>query len=351
MTAVVLFFLFVSVYLYLVFGGADYGVGILELLSSRKNKKLTRNVAYQIIGPVWEANHVWLIIVIVIMWIAFPRYYYIITTQLHIPLTLMLFGVVIRGTAFIFRHYDAVVDGSQKIYNKLFQYSSIITPFLLGISAGALISGQLVPVEDLEQHSFAEAYIHPWFNITSFLMGIFVVSLVSFSSAVFLVGETSGNEQKLFIARARKANLAVALSSVLVFGYGIYAEEVFIDHFFDNSLSIVLVLLASALLVPIWIYLGKEKKVMVRILVAIQVLIILGAWAQSNFPYLVFTREGAVSIYDHMATDTVINSIAYALLAGSVLILPGLFHLFKAFGLFKVLQPAEGDRGNRGKTV
>lgn len=341
MTTIVFLFLFVSVYFYIIFGGADFGVGILELLSSGENRKVTKKIAYQIIGPVWEANHVWLIIVIVIMWIAFPNYYYIITTQLHIPLTLLLFGIVVRGTAFIFRHYDAVVDGSQKVYNKLFQYSSIITPFLLGISAGALISGKLIPVDTMENHSFTEVYINPWFNVTSLFMGMFVASLVAFLSAVFLVGETAGEEQRLFIKKARKANIMVALSSMLIFGYGFYAREMFIDHFFDNLFSIALVVLASSLLIPIWIFLGKGKKITVRAIVAIQVFLILGAWAQSNFPNLIFTTEGPVSIYEKIADKAVINSIAFALLAGSVLILPGLFHLFKAFGLFKALQPAE----------
>ncbi|MGS2739756.1 cytochrome d ubiquinol oxidase subunit II [Sinomicrobium sp. M5D2P17] len=341
MTAVVFLFLFVSVYFYLIFGGADFGVGILELLSSGENKKVTKKIAYQIIGPVWEANHVWLIIVIVIMWIAFPNYYYIITTQLHIPLTLLLFGIVVRGTAFVFRHYDAVVDSSQNVYNKLFQYSSIITPFLLGVSAGALISGKLIPVEEIENHNFVEAYISPWFNITSLLMGVFVTSLVAFLSAVFLVGETSGEEQRLFIKKARKANISVALSSLLIFGYGFYAEEVFIDHFFDNAFSVVLVIIAASLLIPIWIYLAKGKKVVIRIIVALQVFLMLGAWVQSNFPSLIITTEGPVSIYENIAGKTVINSIAYTLLAGSVLILPGLFHLFKSFGLFKVLQAPE----------
>ncbi|MBC9797061.1 cytochrome d ubiquinol oxidase subunit II [Sinomicrobium weinanense] len=341
MTTIVFLFLFVAIYFYIIFGGADFGVGILELLSSRENRKVTKKIAYQIIGPVWEANHVWLIIVVVIMWITFPNYYYIVTTQLHIPLTLLLFGIVVRGTAFIFRHYDAVTDGSQKIYNKLFQYSSIITPFLLGVSAGALVSGKLIPLDDIENHSFATVYIHSWFNITSLLMGIFVTSLVAFLSAVFLVGETSGNEQKLFIKKAKKANISVAISSMLIFGYGFYAGEVFIDHFFDNLFSIVLVVLASSLLIPIWIYLGKGKKVTVRIIVAAQVFLILGAWVQSNFPDLIFTSEGPVSIYENMAGEAVINSIAFALLAGAVLILPGLFHLFKAFGLFKALQPSE----------
>ena len=118
MLYVVLFFTFFSLFLYVLLGGADFGAGIVELFSSRENKKLNRDTVYKIMGPVWEANHIWLIILIVILWIAFPKYFNIIIIYLHIPLTLVLLGITMRGVAFIFRHYDAVVDKSQDWYGK-----------------------------------------------------------------------------------------------------------------------------------------------------------------------------------------------------------------------------------------
>ena len=84
-------------------------------------------------GPVWEANHIWVIILIVILWIAFPKYYKVMVTSLHIPITLMLLGITLRGVAFVFRHYDAFVDKSQHVYNWLFRISSLITPIFLGM--------------------------------------------------------------------------------------------------------------------------------------------------------------------------------------------------------------------------
>ena len=138
MLYVVIAFFFLSVLLYLLLGGADFGAGIVELFTSRKNQEQTRRIAYRAIGPVWEANHMWLIIAIVILFVGFPRIYSLMSTNLHIPLLLMLMGITARGTAFVFRNYDAVKDQMQEVYNKIFIYSSFITPLFLGIIAGAI---------------------------------------------------------------------------------------------------------------------------------------------------------------------------------------------------------------------
>ena len=97
MLYIVLFFTFFSLFLYVLLGGADFGAGIVELFSSSEHKKLNRDTVYKIMGPVWEANHIWLIILIVILWIAFPVYFNVIIIYLHIPLTLVLLGITMRG--------------------------------------------------------------------------------------------------------------------------------------------------------------------------------------------------------------------------------------------------------------
>ncbi|MBT8295859.1 MAG: cytochrome d ubiquinol oxidase subunit II, partial [Gramella sp.] len=148
MLYVVLFFTFFSLFLYVLLGGADFGAGIVELFSPKEDRQLNRDTVYKVMGPVWEANHIWLIILIVILWIAFPVYFNIIIIYLHIPLTLVLLGITMRGVAFIFRHYDAVVGKSQIWYNRMFRISSFITPVFLGMCFGSLVSGEIVIVED-----------------------------------------------------------------------------------------------------------------------------------------------------------------------------------------------------------
>src|SRR5580692_6521972 len=143
MLYVVIAYLWASILLYLLLGGADFGAGILELFTSDENRSNTRKTMYKAIGPIWEANHMWLIIAIVILFVGFPAIYTTMSVHLHIPLVIMLLGIIARGTAFAFRNYDAVKDNMQRVYNKIFVYSSFITPLFLGIIAGSTVSGQI----------------------------------------------------------------------------------------------------------------------------------------------------------------------------------------------------------------
>src|ERR1700712_1337417 len=146
MLYIVIAYLWLAVLLYLLMGGADFGAGIIELFTSDKNKVKTRRTMYKAIGPIWEANHMWLIITIVILFVGFPVIYSEMCTYLHIPLLIMLMGITARGTAFSFRNYDAVKDDRmQDIYNYIFVYSSFITPLFLGITAGSVLSRQIDP--------------------------------------------------------------------------------------------------------------------------------------------------------------------------------------------------------------
>src|ERR1700744_1314491 len=157
-------FLFFAIVLYFLLGGADFGAGIIELFTSDSNKSRTRRTSYQAIGPIWEANHMWLIIAVVILFVGFPDIYSTMCTYLHIPLLLMLMGVIARGTAFAFRNYDAIKgERTQALYNNIFVYSSFLTPLFLGIIAGSAISRQI----DFSSTDFLTAYVYSWFNYFS----------------------------------------------------------------------------------------------------------------------------------------------------------------------------------------
>src|SRR6201991_3335244 len=143
MLYVVIVYLWVALLLYLLLGGADFGAGIIELFTTEDNRAKTRKISYDAIGPIWEANHMWLIIAIVILFVGYPAIYSMLSIHLHIPVLIMLMGIIARGTAFVFRHYDAVKDGMQDVYNRIFVWSSFITPLFLGIIAGSTISGHI----------------------------------------------------------------------------------------------------------------------------------------------------------------------------------------------------------------
>src|SRR6187549_2881308 len=139
MQYVVIAYLYLAILLYVLLGGADFGAGIIELSTSQRDIRRTRKTLYHAVGPIWEANHMWLIIAVVILFVGFPVIYSTLSVHLHIPLVIMLMGIIARGTAFVFRHYDAVRDDMQRIYNRVFVGSSFITPFFLGIIAGSTV--------------------------------------------------------------------------------------------------------------------------------------------------------------------------------------------------------------------
>src|SRR5215213_9645816 len=139
MLTLIIIILGASFLLYTILGGADFGAGIIETFAG-KREEITISKA---IAPVWEANHVWLILAVVILFTAFPAVYSSLSTSLHIPLMIVLLGIICRGSAFTFRHYDIHEGVVHKYYTALFVISSFVTPMFLGITLGAMILGRI----------------------------------------------------------------------------------------------------------------------------------------------------------------------------------------------------------------
>ncbi|WP_299610905.1 cytochrome d ubiquinol oxidase subunit II [uncultured Aquimarina sp.] len=338
MLYVVLFFLIFSLYLYVVLGGADYGAGIVEMFSSEENQKITKKTIYRVMGPVWEANHIWIIILIVILWIAFPAYYNILVVNLHIPLTIVLLGVTLRGVAFVFRHYDAVIDNSQKLYDAMFKISSLITPIFLGMVFGGLISGQIILTEDVENLSFYDVFIKPWFNVFSILVGLFFAALCAFLSSVLLIGESVRGKENIYIRKAGIATIVVFITGLITFIYGYISEYSFVTVFVTDPYAIVAMFISGLLLIPLWITIKKGRRVLSRFFAGLQVFLILLAAFVAHFPNIIITKTNEVSLLDNIAPDSVINVLGISLIIGGAVILPGLFHLLKSFKMIKILE-------------
>src|SRR5258706_7414210 len=168
--------------LYALLGGADYGGGVWDLLASGKRAPAQRALIAQAIGPVWEANHVWLILVIVVLFTAFPPAFAAISTALHIPLTMLLIGIVLRGTTFTFRAHDVKRDHVQRRWSLLFSIASIITPVLLGIVLGAIASGTI----RVENGVVVSGFLKSWLAPFPFAVGFFAPSFLSFFAGVYL---------------------------------------------------------------------------------------------------------------------------------------------------------------------
>lgn len=329
MLYVVVSFLWVSLWFYLLFGGADFGAGILELFTRRKHKDRTRRTMYRAIGPIWEANHMWLIIAIVILFVGFPAIYSTMSTALHIPLVIMLLGIIARGTAFAFRHYDAVVDDMQHVYSKIFTFSSLVTPLLLGIIAGSAVSGKIDP----KPGSFLEGYVLNWLDWFTFAVGGFTVAICAFLAAVFLIGEATGEKDKRrFIAKAKTSNIAAFICGGLVFAAATYEKIPLFNWIFGNWVGRISLLLASLSLILLWYLLSKGKVKILPLLAGFQVTMILLSVTYVHFPKIVLLKGGGyLSLMEHHGQDKTIETLGCALLIGSVFILPALFYLLYSF--------------------
>lgn len=328
MVYVVITFLCLSIMMYLLFGGADFGAGIVELITSKEQRQNTRTLTYQAIGPIWEANHMWLIITIVILFVGFPPIYTALSIYLHIPLLLMLLGIIGRGTAFIFRHYDAVKDNMQQVYNFIFMYSSFITPFFLGLIAGTMISGNIDP----EAVNFFEAYINPWLQWFPLSVGLFTIAICGFLAAVYLIGEADEPVvQGIFIQKAKVLNAATVIAGGLVFLAAEIDQLQLMREIISEPVTLTVLLLATLSLVILWHFLNTGRYIAARIVAGAQVIMILFALGYHYFPVFVVMQQGQnLSLFNAAAIGAV-DSLAWALILGSIFILPALFYLIYSF--------------------
>ena len=314
--------------MYTLLGGADFGAGIVEAFAG-KREEVTISKA---MAPVWEANHVWLILAVVILFTGFPVIYSSLSLVLHIPLMLVLLGIICRGSAFTFRHYDIASDKPHKYFTLLFRISSFLTPLFLGIVLGAMILGRIT--FDLSG-GFYKVFIYPWLNIFCVSVGIFSSCLFAYISAIFLVGETSiDRERKMYVRIAKRFMVITMLTGLIVFitaeaeGHGMMKE------FLQSTVSIITLLLATILCPFIAHFLNKQKNktLYLRIGVGLQVTLILIGWLYIQFPVLIKLQSGQhLTVFNTSAPEATLKQLLIALIVGLVLVVPGFIYLFKVF--------------------
>ncbi len=323
-------FIGISVLLYVLLGGADYGAGIIEIFTGSKRM----HTISKAIAPVWEANHIWIIVVIVILFNAFPEVYSTVTMYLHIPLMLVLIGIIFRGTAFAFRYYDPFQDRSHRIYTLLFKIFSLFTPFFLGVTLGAVILGNLTTDNTL---SFHDRFIAPWLNLFPFSLGIFIVVLFTYLAAVYLIGESSDTEsKKQFSNYSIRLLIALVFSGAIVFVAAQVNGLHLLDKYLHSGISIACAIIATMLL-PVFLYaLRKGMKNMMRIIAGAQTAAILTGWFGIQYPVLVaLNNTSSLTVYNTVAPAKTLLMLIIALVVGLAFVIPLLLYLFRVFKFTK----------------
>ena len=330
--------------IYLLLGGADYGGGVWDLFASGQRAERQRDLIARSIGPIWEANHVWLIVVIVVLFTGFPAAFARIMTFLHIPLLLMLLGIVARGSAFAFRSYETS-EPRRRWWGSVFAIASLLTPILLGTVVGAIASGRISSLTSSPRSLWI--FIDSWVGLFPLSVGFFALVMMAFLAAVYLCLETPESDlQEDFRARA-------LISGVLL---GIMAAEVLLAAAFETpeilddltrtrwswALHSVTAVCAVTCLWSLW----TRRYRTARILAALQVTLIMWGWAFSQYPDLV---KPGLSIYDAAAPRLTLQLLLIVLALGSVVLLPSLYYLFRVF--HKVGGPADRLTGNAERGV
>jgi cytochrome d ubiquinol oxidase subunit II len=315
----------VSLVLYALMGGADCGGGVWDLAARGPRRHRQRDAIADAIAPIWEANHVWLILVIVLLFTAWPSAFAAMMTALHIPLTAMLIGIVLRGSSFVFRKYDSKRDEVQRRWSRLFGISSAFTPFVQGLTIGALATGDIRVEEGMVRTGFFAGWLSPF----AIACGVFALVLFAFLAATYLTVDTAKDPglQEDFRRRALASGLALVPIALLVFltsRDGAPAMFHGLTHWWAPLLLVCTAACASAALAALW----RRRFALARVAAIGQVTTILLGWSLAQYPHLIYPD---LTVHNAAAPEITLRLLLIALGLGAVVLLPSLYYLFRVF--------------------
>jgi cytochrome d ubiquinol oxidase subunit II len=309
---------------YALFGGADFGGGWWDLLAGGARRGAPqRELIEHSIGPVWEANHVWLIFVLVTLWTGFPTAFAAIMSTLYVPLTLAAFGVILRGSAFAFRKSVSEVS-LKRLFGATFALSSVLTPFCLGTVAGAVASGR-VPLGNA-----AGDAVRSWLNPTSVLGGLLAVGVCAYLAAVYLCADSARSAHDALAEGFRRRAIVTAVAVGLLAVAGILvlrADAPRLFHGLTHRALPLMVLSGVAGAVSLWLLVVRRYGV-ARVTAALAVAAVLWGWGVGQYPYLV---EPSYTVSQAAAPAAALRPLLVTMVVAALLVGPSLVLLIAMF--------------------
>ena len=310
---------------YVLTGGADFGGGVWDLFASGVRRERQRELNADSIAPIWEANHVWLIVVVVVLFTGFPSAFSMLGTVLHIPLTIMVIGIVLRGSAFVFRSYGPY---GRNRWGRAFAIASVITPLLLGTIIGSVATGAVADATDKigGAGSFTEVFVAPWAGPFPAAIGLFALALFAFLAATYLTLDAPDEELRedfrtRALAGAGAVFVCAALALLLAHSA---APRVAIGVVGALLIQASTATAAITAIAALWL----RHYRLARIAAAAQVSLILWGWLIAQYPYLI---PPVLTIRDAAAPAVTLRLLAVGLAAGAVILLPSLQYLLRTF--------------------
>jgi cytochrome d ubiquinol oxidase subunit II len=312
--------LWVGATFYALFGGADFGAGLWDLVAGGAERgRRPRALIQRSLTPVWEANHVWLIFILVVLWTAFPPAFSAVMTTLYVPLALAAVGIVLRGSGFAFRKSIEGLSG-RRAAGAAFALSSVLTPFFMGAVVGAIAAGNVPASGD-------GAPFSSWLQPLPLLTGAMFVATGAYLAAVFLVGDArrAGDEdlERYFVRRA----LVAALFAGAAAAAGLVELHAEARYIFDRltSQGLPLVLLSTLCGIGLLIALLRGARRPLRPLAGGAVVAVIWGWGVAQFPYLLPT---SLKIAQSAAPVDTLGTVIVVFIAAAVLVLPALGLLY-----------------------
>jgi cytochrome bd ubiquinol oxidase subunit II len=312
--------------LYAALGGADFGGGLWDLLAGGDQRgRAPRQLIDDTITPVWEANHVWLIFILVIFWTAFPAAFAAVMTAAALPLWLAAFGIVLRGSGFAFRKEVEALHW-QRLFGAAFAFSSLIVPFFMGTVIGAIASGR-IPANP------AHADLAVWTGPTSLLIGALFVAVCGYLAAVFLTREASRrSDDRLRRYFARRAGIAGAVAGALALAtlLEIHSANPALFHGLTHrALTLVIVSAACGVAVIAFLATGRRSQAL-RPLSVLGVAAVVWGWGVAQYPALL--PGTSLTLTSAAAPESVLDTVVVVFVAAALLVGPSFLLLFSLHG-------------------
>ncbi len=313
----------VAVMMYAVFGGADFGGGAWSLLASGPRKAEQRLALEKAIGPVWETNHVWLILLVVTLFVVFPAAYAVIFEALYVPLFLALVGIVARGAAFAFRHYGNRESRLARQSLQWFSWASVLTPFTFGLVIGAVTGGHI----EVEGTTVLSGAFAGWLRPFALMCGLIGLLICAFLAASFMVARTEGELREDFRRRAIAASLALGAATTAAIPVAAWDADAFASHLDDARVVGAMGVTALLGLAGLWALRTRRYR-LAPPLAAATVAGVVGAWGLAQEPYLL---ANALTYEAAAAERITVVSFLVALPIGALILIPSLWLLYWTF--------------------
>jgi cytochrome d ubiquinol oxidase subunit II len=307
---------------YTVLGGADFGAGLWFLLSGRgPERDRLREQTFRAMGPVWEANHVWLIFVLVVCWTAYPVAFGSIASTLAVPLFIAALGIIMRGTTYALRSGNPT-PAQDRVIGWVFSFSSVLTPFALGTAVGAIASGR-VPVGNAQGDLFSS-----WLNPTSILIGLLAVATAAYLAAVFLAADAARRSDRTMTEafRRRALGAGVVAGALAIGGLAVLRHDA--PGLFDGlteSAGLGALLASVGAGAATLVLVGRGRFEPARYTAAVAVAAIVLGWAAAQSP----TFLPGLTLEQAAADDSTLIALLVGLGIGALILVPSLFVLFR----------------------